>query len=276
MRDPQALKDTITKNVPALTVGTRSFAIQIPFLRDTAAFSHDLRRAARELRPTLPVLNDALRIGTRVTRESVDLGLYPKLQDAMNALNDLAQAPTTNAALRGLTATVGTLNPTVRFLGPFATVCNYWNTFWDGLAEHLSLATPQGSAHQNNSFNQAGAAVPANGEGVVPNTGPPEFFHGDPYGRSVDNNGNADCIFGQRGYIRRAFRFGTQTNADGSPRFQIQEDARPPLGYRHGPTFAHYSNGHGAGFNPQHVPAGETFTSEAGGISPKLPELVLP
>jgi ABC-type transporter Mla subunit MlaD len=287
VRDPQALKDTITKNVPALIVGTRSFRIQIPFLRDTAAFSHNLRRAARELRPTLPVLNSALRVGTQVTQESVNLGLYPKLQDALNSLNDLASTPTTNAALRGLTATVGTLNPTVRFLGPFATVCNYWNTFWSGLAEHLSLATPQGTAqhaaieggaNQNNSFNQMNAPVPANGEGVVPNSGPPEYFHGDPYGHAVDSNGNADCIFGQRGYIRKAARFADRfwKNPDGSPRFQIQEDARPPLGYLHGPTFRVYVNGHGQGLNTNHVPAGETFTSEAGGLSPSIPELVLP
>ena len=37
----------------------------------------------------------------------------------MNALKDLAQAPGTNIALNGLTSTVNTLNPMVRYLGPY-------------------------------------------------------------------------------------------------------------------------------------------------------------
>ena len=272
--DPQALKDTISKNPGTEDVGTRSFRIQIPFLRDTAAFSHDLRRAVRELRPTLPVLNDALRVGTPVTRRSV--GLYPELQDAMNALNDLAQAPTTNAALRGLTATVGTLQPQLRFLGPFVTVCNTWNSYWDFAADVVSVATPQGTAQhgailsgptQNNSPSSIGAVQPANGEGVAPNS-TPYNFHGETWNHAVDANGNADCIRGQNGYVTRNAKFT-------DPRFRIDVGPGPHY-YLHGPTFAHYVNGYGQGLNPNHVPPGETFTSEPGGLSPTLPDLMFP
>ncbi|HEV3229847.1 MAG TPA: MlaD family protein [Solirubrobacteraceae bacterium] len=285
VRNPRALQDTIAKGPSTEAVGTTSFRIQIPFLRDTAAFSKDLTRATAQLRPTLPVLNSALRIGIPVTRRSV--ALYPELQDALNALLDLAQTPTTNAALRGLTATVATLQPTLRYLGPFVTVCNTWNTFWGWLSEHVSVPVPQGTAehaailagdNQNNGFGNMGAAVPANGEGVVPNSGPPQYFHGDPYGHAVDANGNANCIFGQRGYIRKAFHFGDQfwKNPNGTPRFQIVEDTplTNTLGYRVGPTYKTYVNGHGQGLNTDHVPPGETFTSEAGGISPKIPALM--
>jgi len=37
-RDPKALQDTISKNVPTLAAGTESFRVQRPFLADTAAF----------------------------------------------------------------------------------------------------------------------------------------------------------------------------------------------------------------------------------------------
>jgi ABC-type transporter Mla subunit MlaD len=271
-RDPQALKDTISKSPGTEDVGTRSFRMQLPFLRDTAALSRDLTKATGQLRPTLPVLNSALKVGIPVTRRSV--ALYPELQDALNALLDLAQTPTTNAALRGLTATVGTLQPQLRFLGPFVTVCNYWNLFWAFTADVLSVPTPQGSAEhagqlsvgqENNSLGQMGAPVPANGEGVAPGA-TPYRFHGEHWLHAVDANGNADCRRGQQGYVNRAFKFG-------DPRFHIDVDAQPPINYRLGPTYKTWVNGHGQGLNPDHIPPGETFTTEAGGLSPKLLDL---
>ena len=42
--------------------------MQRPFLADTAAFSHDLRFAAADLRGALPSLNSALEVGMPVTR----------------------------------------------------------------------------------------------------------------------------------------------------------------------------------------------------------------
>jgi hypothetical protein len=258
--------------------------IQIPFLRDTAAFSRDLTRATAQLRPTLPVLNSALRIGIPVTRRSVEL--YPELQDALNALLDLAQAPTTNAALRGLTSTVATLQSLLRYLGPSVTVCNYWNTWWGFFADHVSAPTPQGTSEhaavlsaptENNSLGTLGASVPANGEGVPPG-GAAYSFHGETSLRAMSANGSADCTRGQNGYLRRAFRFGDQfwKNPDGTPRFNISADSRNSLGYLHGPTYRTYVNGHGQGLNTAHVPPGETFTTEPGGLSPTLSELAVP
>ena len=41
-------------------------------------------------------------------------------------------------------ATVTTLQPQLRFLGPYITVCNYWNIFWTFVAEHFSGEVPTG------------------------------------------------------------------------------------------------------------------------------------
>src|SRR4051812_4446745 len=123
--DPAALKATISKNPPTLDVSTRSLKVQRPFLEDSAKFGEDLNSAVQELKPTLPVVNSALEIGTPVTRRTV--ALNQELQDAMGALRDLATAPTTNAAINGLIDTVGTLQPQLRYLGPYVTVCNNWN-----------------------------------------------------------------------------------------------------------------------------------------------------
>ncbi|MGI8512402.1 MAG: MlaD family protein, partial [Solirubrobacteraceae bacterium] len=116
-RDPEALKATIQKSPSTLAVGTESFRVQRPFLADVADFSHDLRGAARELRAALPEINPALETGTPVLRRAVEPN--DKLQDVLRALRDLVEDPATNQALRGLTVTVNTLNPTLRFLGPY-------------------------------------------------------------------------------------------------------------------------------------------------------------
>ena len=72
-RDPQALKDTISKSPPTLSAGTSSLRVQRPFLEHTAALSRDLDVAASELRGALPTVNSALRVGTPVQRRSVQL-----------------------------------------------------------------------------------------------------------------------------------------------------------------------------------------------------------
>jgi hypothetical protein len=205
----------------------------------------------------------------------------------MTALRDLTQAPSTNAAVRGATATVATLVPQLRFLGPYVTVCNYWNYFWTFAGEHFSEPDSTGTEErallnfgpqQQDSFSQAGAPAPANGQNVQANSEPPlatspgvaqapEFFHGAANGAAITDNGLADCEPGQRGYIHG----GKLADQYGPPNYNIEVDAHTPLGYRHGPTFAHFSHGVGQGLNPDRVPAGETFTREPGGIGQKTP-----
>src|SRR6478672_1553069 len=134
-RDPNALKATIAKAPSTLDVSTRSLHDQMPFLNDTTKFGHDLDLATGELRRALPIVNPALRTGIPVLKRSTELN--DDLRESLGALRDLSQAPTTNLALRGLMATVGTLNPTLRYLGPYVTVCNFWNYFWTFLAEQF-------------------------------------------------------------------------------------------------------------------------------------------
>jgi len=263
-RDPGALKSTISETPSTLDVGTRSLVAQRPFLTDAAALGPDLSAAAVALRGALPALNQALVVGTRVTRRTPPL--YAKLQGAMGALRNLAVAPTTNAALRGLTATVGTLQPTLRFLGPYVTVCNDWNTMWTFLAESMSAPATGGAALRNlinggpgDPLSKQGETTPANG---TQGGNPPQFFHAQSYGAAVTNSGQADCEDGQRGYIKRS--------PHAPPGYNIASDPHNEVGYRAGPTYQHYTNSGPSGLGPDHVPPGETFTRDPGGIAPQL------
>jgi virulence factor Mce-like protein len=273
--DPQALKDTISKSPPAMEASIRSFRAQRPFLDDTAKFSRDLTAAAEELKPTLPTVSEALEIGTPVQRRSVELN--QELQGALTALHDLTRDPATYAALAGLTDTVGTLQPLVRYLGPFVTVCNSWNMFWTFAAEHLSAVVPgigtaerallNSSGDQANNVGAGGAVLPAAGLNVRGN-GDPQFLHSAAYGNAIGPDGKADCEGGQQGYPAAGNPFTDFRN----PNYRHVVNDAPHDRENSGPTYKLFDvNGHGfGGLNPNEPPAGQTFTNQPGGTAPKI------
>jgi hypothetical protein len=133
----------------------------------------------------------------------------------LSALRALVRDPGTNVAVNGLASTVSTLNPTIRYLGPFVTACNGWNYFWVQIADLVSEQTHFGMAQralinfanqQQDSVGSIPAAQPANGQGVPPGQ-TPEYLHNDNYAAAIDDRGNADCETGQRGYVKQLNHF---------------------------------------------------------------------
>jgi virulence factor Mce-like protein len=244
---PQDLEQTIAKSPPTLDVSTASLKVQQPALQDTATLGHYMAPATAALRQALPGpngLNSALETGTRTLVRTPPLDR--RLQGVMHALKGLAQAPGTNMAINALTATVGTLNPMVRYLGPYQTVCDDWNYWWTYLAEHQTAMDQFGFAErvlivfgdaiQPDNVAAQGAVHPADGQ-----NGGPEFLHNQTYGSAIDNAGNADCETGQRGYPYKLNYLDPQSR-------QLATDFHTPADQ--GPTFKGRAR----------VPAGETFT----------------
>jgi hypothetical protein len=208
----------------------------------------------------LPAFVPAIEAGTQTLKRTPSLNA--NLQQVMDALKGLAQAPGTNIALNGLVSTVNTLNPMVRYLGPYQTVCDDWNYWWTYLSEHISEQTAfgfaqrallnQANAAQPNNVGTQGATAPVNGGGFdSPTSGGNAYLHAQPYGAAINNQGNADCETGQRGYPKKLNNFDPQGR-------NLAVDPHTPGDQ--GPTF------HGR----THVPAGETFSRnpQAG---PQLP-----
>jgi virulence factor Mce-like protein len=249
-RSSKNLEQTIAESPSTLSVSTQSLRVQQPFLVDLATLGNELTPATAELRAALPDINPALEVGAKTLARTPILNM--NLQKVMVALKNLALAPGTNVALNGLTATVDTLNPMMRYLGPYVTVCNDFNYFWTYLADDVSETTSFGTAQrvlfklanvlQPNNVGIQGAAEPADGGGV--DLGPlvgNEYMHDQAYGAAVDNEGNADCETGQRGYPEKLNSF------DPTGRDLVVDPHTPG---DQGPTYA----------GQAHVPAGETYS----------------
>jgi hypothetical protein len=135
------------------------------------------------------------------------------------ALEKLAAEPATLLALRNVTDAIAVTRPLIQFVGPYQTVCNYWNSYWGPLGEHQSAETAFGTVEQvilkeppnrtqddlwSSSDNDRPMDVPAD---LDPDTAKDPFgdplvaMHGQPYSVAVDAQGNADCQVGQWGYL---------------------------------------------------------------------------
>ncbi|HXZ69724.1 MAG TPA: MlaD family protein [Streptosporangiaceae bacterium] len=261
-RSPGNLEQTIAESPSTEQVSTRSLTVQRPLLADLNTLGTQLAPATQELKLALPDVNPAIETGTRTLARTPSLNA--NLQQVMDGLRTLALAPGTNPAINALTSTVGTLNPIVRYLGPYQTVCNDWNYMWTFLAEHISEATSfgfaqrvllnQGNPAQPNNVSQQGATAPVNGGGSTSAiTGGNEYLHAQAYGSAVDNQGNADCETGQRGYVLKLNHLDPQGR-------DLATDPHAP-GVQ-GPTYAGRAR----------VPAGETFSRNPT-TGPQLPSV---
>ncbi|MEA2144245.1 MAG: phospholipid/cholesterol/gamma-HCH transport system substrate-binding protein [Solirubrobacteraceae bacterium] len=262
-RDPQALRDTIARSPATLQEGIDSLPDTRPFLTRLAGISDEVQGTARELRASLPAVNRALAAGTPVLRRAPQF--TEDLEGTLRALRSLAQSPTTDITLAGLTDTMRTLNPTLRYVGPHVTVCNYLTYFWTFFADHISDEDATGTVQrvqvklapieQENSLLSFGATEPANQDHIDPVQhalfGDAVEFHDQLYNAAVDPDGNADCESGQRGYLKRL--------ATGFPaNMNVVLDSSTPGSQ--GPTYKGRAR----------IPEGQTFTPEAGGIAPRV------
>ena len=261
-RDEEKLKEFISEGPPTLRTGIEELPKQRPFLRHLADISDEVQDAAQEVRLSARPIASALRAGTRVLPRTPRLN--QDLEGSLAALRDFSRSPTTNLALNGLTATNQTLNPTLQWVGPFVTVCNYFTKWWTLLADHISEEDSTGTLQrvsaknapvQDNGLAAFNAVEPANGQGADPLTsrafGDPAHYHIQQYGRAVDANGNADCELGQRGYPTRL--------APGV-RNDLEMVYPPNTPGTQGTTF----------WGVDRVPAGQTFSSTQTGRAPNL------
>jgi virulence factor Mce-like protein len=194
------LQQSIVEGPPALEAGINGFPRQRPFLRNSAGFFHDLRPGVASLDPAAGDLADALTVGTPTLDRSV--AFNQRLIPAFRALQAFAEDPLAQLGISDLTTFAEIAEPTIKFLEPVQTVCNYATLFLRNTASLLStggktgttqrfaiVATPQGPNNEGSP-----ASAPANGPGT-------NYLHSNLYPNTVSPGQTKECEAGNEPWL---------------------------------------------------------------------------
>jgi virulence factor Mce-like protein len=117
------IQETISESPPTLDTATADLPVITRFLNDSADLFTDLEPAATSLEANAPAIASALEVGAPVLRDAHKLNRkLPPVAAALRALND------DSASREGIRRLIGTqqlLSPTLRFVTPAQSVCNY-------------------------------------------------------------------------------------------------------------------------------------------------------
>ncbi len=194
------IQDSITGGRAPLDAGIRSFPIQRPFLRNTEGLFRELRPGAAALRTSAPTIADALVEGTRVLPRTPPFNR--RLLSLLRELETFAEDPMVPRGLRATTGALNSLEPTLAYLTPAQTSCNYVTLWFRNVASLLSegdrngtwqrfiiIATPQGPNSEG-------------GPASAPADGPTEdnHLHTNPYPHTRAPGQPRECEAGNEPY----------------------------------------------------------------------------
>jgi virulence factor Mce-like protein len=137
------IQRSIELSPPAEDEAIRGFPQQRPFLRNSAAFFRELKPGVKVLPTTAPVLADALEIGTRTLARTP--AFNAQLEDVFVALKNFAEDPLVPRGIARLDETVEALRPTLAFVTPAQTVCNYGTLWFRNISSLLSVGDQNGT-----------------------------------------------------------------------------------------------------------------------------------
>ena len=200
------IQETISEGRPALDTAIRSLPAQRPFLRNATGFFAELRPGAAALRGAAPDLADALTTGTPALRRSPQLNR--RLEPVFRTIQAFADDPQAPRGVRRLTDTAKSLNPTLDFLRPTQTKCNYVSLLLRNGASLRTEGDSKGTWQRFNVIaldpdlrgkganNEGGpAAAPANGGG------PENFLHSNPYPNTGADGQTDECEAGNEPWL---------------------------------------------------------------------------
>jgi ABC-type transporter Mla subunit MlaD len=208
------LQETISKGPHGQQVAIETFPKIRPFFRETEKFFANLQPGAAALGESAPTLAHAFETGTDTLLASP--AFNRRLQTFLGDLRDFAQDPLVPIGLRDLMDTVDALDPTLAYLTPTQTVCNYVSLFFRNAASLLSdgdqngtwlrfmvvttPVAPDGGPAPNGEGGPSGA--PANGGGRAIDGADPNFLHVNPYPNSAAPGQPRECEAGNDGGFR--------------------------------------------------------------------------
>jgi virulence factor Mce-like protein len=201
------LQETITEGPISEEVAIRDFPLQRPFIRNNTAFFRELRPGVAVLPSAAPVLADAFEIGTNVLPKTIPIN--EDLGDVFDTLADFSEDPTVRAGIDQLTRLASSLKPTLNFIAPVQTTCNYAtllfrnaaSLFSDGDSNGnwqrfiiISAPTERGTLVTGPNNESGPSDAPANG----PTT--ENHLHFNPYPNTASPGQTRECEAGNERY----------------------------------------------------------------------------
>ena len=196
------IQESISEGPETLDAAIRGLPVQRPFLANTEGLFRELRPGVRALRAAAPELADALEVGTPTLRRFP--AFNRRLAALLTELETFSQDPLVPRGLRALTDTMRTLDPTLRFLAPTQTTCNYIALWFRNIASLLSegdvngtwqrfiiIATPQGPNSEGGP-----SSAPADGPTLE------NHLHTNPYPNTAAPGQPRECEAGNEPFLR--------------------------------------------------------------------------
>jgi len=223
------LQETISESPPSEQLAIDQFPRQRPFIRNNTAFFRELRPGVAVLPHAAPILADAFEAGTEVLPKTIPMN--EDLADVFEALADFSDDPGVRAGIDQLTRLTSSLRPTLRFLTPAQTTCNYATILLRNAASLLSEGDSNGNYQR---FLTVAAPtdrltfeIGPNNEGGpsdAPANGPQRHnhLHVNPYPNTAAPGQTQECEGGNERYAPGTTVIGTTAGnqglkTDGSP-----------------------------------------------------------
>jgi virulence factor Mce-like protein len=210
------IQDTISESPETADVAIEHFPRQRPFIRNNTALFRELRPGVATLPSSAPILADALVAGTRTLPKTPPFNRA--LADVFDSVAELADDPLARRGLRQLTRVTASLRPTLGFLTPAQTRCNYVTLWFRNIASLLSegdsngtwqrfiiIATPAGKNNEGGPSSE-----PANGPDRR------NYLHRNPYPNFGAPGQTQECEAGNEVYEAGRQRLGNQPGNQGS------------------------------------------------------------
>jgi ABC-type transporter Mla subunit MlaD len=194
------IQETIVKGPPTLDALTADLPALRPFFHDSGRFFTAFEPGARALGETSPTINAALRAGIPALNRSP--ALFAQLNPTAEALLDFQAEPGVFNGLDLLINTNEVLDPSIKFIAPAQTTCNYLTLTFKQLASAFSKGNGEGNwlsavgfeAPDGPNAESAPSSAPANGPGVK------NHLHFNPYPRTAAPGQEGVCEAGNERY----------------------------------------------------------------------------
>jgi virulence factor Mce-like protein len=198
------IQETISETPPTLDVLTRTSPRIRTFLAHSAAFFTDLKPGVDALRETSPELASALQTGARVLPGAP--ALNRQLPPTARSLYSFSQNTGVNAGVSRLTQTFNILSPTLRFITPAQSVCNYATLLARNASSLLSLGDGIGTTQRFLVMSAAAGPNSENSPSSAPANGGPgsteaNYLHSNPYPNTAAPGQPRECEAGNEPYI---------------------------------------------------------------------------